>query len=162
MTNVLIPTDFTVQSIDAIGAAAQHIPDRANFFLFHAFDMPQSLIDAMRLTGVKSHHNLVTEELRLRCRQVKEENLNIAGISFRLMFGSTVSVFRNFAEANKINLIVYPEDYVFLPTVRESVDPCKMFLKSQIPLMRTVVPLLKGHNASDRQLLGRDQRMALQ
>ena len=138
MTNVLIPTDFTVRSLDLINNAVQHIPGKLNIFLFHTFDMPDTLIDAMHMSGIKNYNNLITEELRLKCRQIKADNASINGISFRLMFGSTVAVFKNFAEANNIDVIIYPTGYNYIPVVRESINPERMFLRSGIAVMRNV------------------------
>ena len=147
MTNVLIPTDFTVQSLDLVSAASQQVPGKINAFLFHAFDMPESLIDAMRRTGTNSPDNLITEELRLRCRQIKALNPMIANISFKLMYGSTVAVFKHFADANNVEAIALPAGYKFTAVVRDSVDPTRMFLKSGIALIRDFDP--KTQNAID-------------
>lgn len=141
MTNVLIPTDFSLQSLDVILPIARQVDEKLNIFMFHAFDMPDSLADAMRRTGIRGHHNLVTEELRLKCRQVKALCPNVSNISFKLMFGTTVVAFQNFAEANNIQLIIYPEGYKFMPVVRESVNPDRMFLKSMIVVMREIRPM---------------------
>jgi hypothetical protein len=138
MVNVLIPTDFSLGSLDIAAQAAQAVPDKLNIFFFHAFDMPDSLIDAMIKTGARGHNRLVTEDLRLKCRKIKAANPVINNISFRIMYGTTVALFRNFAEANAIDLIVYPENYRFVPAVRESIDPARMFLKSGIKVMRSL------------------------
>jgi hydroxyacyl-ACP dehydratase HTD2-like protein with hotdog domain len=158
MTNVLIPTDFTVRTLDIVTAAAQNIPGKLNVFMFHAFDMPDSLIDAMHRTGLNSHYNLITEELRMKCRQIKAACPDVSNISFRLMFGTTVAAFKNFAEANDIHVIVYPAGYSFLPVVRESVNPDRMFLKSRITVLRNLS--LKGKVAGNTPVVHAEQTMA--
>ncbi len=136
MTNVLIPTDFTAQSLELASKAALRLPGKLNIFLFHTFDMPDNLIDAMHMNGIKNHNNLITEELRLKCRQLKADHANISSVCFRLIFGNTVAVFRNFAEANDIDVIIYPNGYKHVFVVRESVNPERMFLKSGIKVIR--------------------------
>jgi hypothetical protein len=62
------------------------------------------------------------------------------------MFGSTSAVFQNFAEANKVHLIVYPAGYKYMPVVRESVDPDRMLLRSRIPVVRELAPRAEVRN----------------
>lgn len=138
MTNVLIPTDFSLQSLDMAAATIQHLPGKLNIVMFHAFDMPGSLIDAMHLGGFRNS-NIITEELRVKCCQLKAENANIASIRFQFMYGNTVTVFRQFAEANAIDLIMYP-DKNFGSVLPESVDPHRMFLRSGVKVIRDLTP----------------------
>lgn len=136
MKNVLIPTDFTVNSLDYIAIAAKSVPFKCSIFLFHAFDMPQSLMDAIHKSGLKSHNKLITEELRLKCKKIKSEHSNIVDICFKTMYGTSVNSFRNYAEANDIDLIFLPADYEFKAIVRDSVDPSQMFSKAGISIIR--------------------------
>jgi len=149
MTNVLIPTDFTVQSLDLVSKAALRLPGKLSIFLFHTFDMPDNLIDAMHMNGIKNHNNLITEELRLKCRQLKADHANISSVCFRLIFGTTVAVFKNFAEANDIDLIIYPTGYKHVSVVRESVNPERMFLKSGVKVIRDLSAI---NNAPRKQV----------
>lgn len=135
MTNVLLPTDFTADSITAVNGAVKAIPGKLNIFLFHAFDMPDSIIDAMHRVGKRGHSDLITEALRLKCKQVKTANPNISNISFRVMYGTTTVAFKNFIEANKIDAIYVPHGHKFVPVVRESVNYERMFKKSGVPIV---------------------------
>ncbi len=135
MTNVLLPTDFTTDSIACVNGAVKAIPGKLNIFLFHAFDMPDSLIDAMHRAGRRGHSDLITETLRLKCKQVKAAYPVISNISFRVMYGTTTMAFKNFAEANKIDAIYMPRGHKFVPVVRESVNYERMFKKSGIQIV---------------------------
>jgi len=163
MTNVLIPTDFSVSSLELINLAAQSMPGKMNVYLFHAFDMPDSLADAMIRTGGNGHYSLVTEELRLRCKQIKTANANISNISFRIMYGTTVSAFQNFAEANEINTIILPEEYFFIPVVRDSVNPERMLKKSGITVIRSLNNRKTGSSLTnaERPIHSKAGKMAL-
>lgn len=140
MKNVLIPTDFTPASLDLVATVAQSLNSKFNIVLFHALEMPDNLIDAMRRAGLKDHNQLISETLRIKCRKLKATYSNINNISFKIMHGSTPAAFENYADANDIDLIVYPEGYTFIPVVRESVNPERMFRKSGIELMRRMAP----------------------
>jgi hypothetical protein len=135
MKNVLLPTDFSANSLDPIEIVAKMLPDKLNILLFHAFDMPQSLLEAFSKVGLNGHGNLVTEELRIKCKRIKQSHRNVQNICFRPMYGVTTMAFKNYSEANKIHLIALPPGYRFAPAVRESVDPTRMFQKSGIEIL---------------------------
>lgn len=141
MKNILIPTDFSASSLDFIGQIAQNSIGNINIILFHAFDMPQSLMDAMRRNGMRNYGNMVTEELRQKCKKIKSENRNLNNISYKLMYGTTSMAFDNYAEANDIDAIVIPPGYQFTPVVRESVNPKRMFQKSGLPVAGSIEEL---------------------
>ncbi len=135
MNTILIPTDFTVGSLELMNILARNTENKLNFILFHAFDMPGSLVEAMSRAGINSHNKLITENLRLACKRIKANNSNIANISFRNMYGTTIAAFKNYAEANAIDMIALPPDFRFVHITRDSVDPTRMFKKSGLPLL---------------------------
>lgn len=135
MTNVLSPTNFSTESLESVNAIVRNIPGKLNIFLFHAFDLPDTLIDAMHKVGRRGYTDLITEALRLKCKQLKTLNPDISNICFKVMYGTTVVAFQNFAEANKIDIIFIPANHKFFPVVRESVNYERMFLKSGLRIV---------------------------
>jgi hypothetical protein len=135
MKNVLIPTDFSARSLDTIDQVADILTEKLNIYLFHAFDMPASLLEAMSRAGINAHNNLITEELRQKCKRIKTNHPNIANISFRTMYGTTNAVFENYVKANNINLIALPAGYKFVSILKDSVNPERMFKKSGIEIV---------------------------
>lgn len=140
MRNVLIPTDITLHSLELVSFAARAIPDKINAVLFHAFDMPDSLLDAMIRSHNGGFNSLITEEIRVKCKRLKAAHSNISNISFKYMYGTTKAAFRNYAEANKIDMIVLPDGYSFVPAVRDSVNMIKIMQQSGIEILRDLTP----------------------
>lgn len=135
MNHILIPTDFSFASVNYAAQAARQIGGKCNIYLFHALNLPDSLVDVMQKAGVRGDGRLITEDIRVRCKKVKSENYGIANIYIRILYGSTLAAFRNFAEANAIDFIFLPEAYKFRSVVRDSVDPTPWFKKSGIPVI---------------------------
>lgn len=135
MMNVLIPTDFSYTSLNYAAQAARQLGEKCNVFLFHALDVPDNLADTMSRVGIRADQKLITEELRVRCRKIKSNNPGIANIYMRIMHGTTLAAFRNFADANEIDLIFLPEGYQFRAVVRDSVDPTDWFGQSGIKVL---------------------------
>jgi hypothetical protein len=136
MKNVLIPTDFSYASLGLIARAASTIKGRFNIILFHAFQMPDSLIDIVSRHSINHHGDYITEGLRIRCKKLKATYPNIGNISFRIMYGSTLAAFEHYAEANDIDLIIWPDELEFATVNRDSVDPSRMFRRSGIEILK--------------------------
>ncbi|HUC81723.1 MAG TPA: universal stress protein [Flavisolibacter sp.] len=138
MTNILVPTDFTAASLKmAENALNSGNFEKCNLVLFHAFEMPSSPFDLLFSNYKDPSGELITESFRQACKQLKDEHAKRVGkIIIRCMNGDTRAVFRNFAEANEIDLIYCPEDYVFQPVHVRSVNPLYLFKKCAIPVLK--------------------------
>lgn len=137
MTNVLIPTDFTANSLQLAAQAIQTLDDKAiNIVLFHAFAQPESEFDLLFPSRYRPHANLITEELRQFCKQFKDQNSHkVQKIYFRFMEGETAPMFRNFIDANEIDFIYCPEAYLPVKVNKYSADPRPLFKKAGIPVI---------------------------
>ena len=138
MTNILIPTDFSTKSLQLAEQAIQSLETKAaNIIFFHAFEMPGSAFDLLVPGRKKPYADLMTDELRQACKQLKDQYpKSIQKICFKFMEGSTVNLFRNFVDANEVDLIVCPDHYQFNPVHKLSVDPKTLFKKSGIKVIR--------------------------
>ena len=141
MRNVLVPTDFSAASLELVEKTAQALAGESlHIVLFHAFDIPFFVSDIVR-SPTLPYQDLLTEPFRQACCTVKHLfPKTIRSIAVRHLHGNSNAVFRNFADANDIDLIVYPEYYVFQPVHTGSVNPHGMFMKAGIPLLRTFLP----------------------
>lgn len=137
MTNILIPTDFTPASLSmAEGVLRSEGCPRCNLVLFHAFSLPDPHDLLYKLYRDPSTE-LMTEQFRQACKQVKDAHTSRIGkIIVRCMRGDTRALFRNFADANDIDLIYCPEDFVFVPVHDQSVNPLPFFKNCGIPVIK--------------------------
>jgi hypothetical protein len=140
MTNVLVPTDFTAASLKLAEAALKNENlQKCNLILFHAFGLPDLPIDLLMSGRKDPAGELMNEPFRQACKQLKDAYPSRIGkIVVRCLQGNTRAVFRNFVEANDIDLIYCPEDYVFVPVHNRSIDPCYFFQKSGVPVMKSI------------------------
>lgn len=147
MRNVLIPTDFSIASLQLVERTVAVLDDQtANIILFHAFDMTSNAPDKLGNGTRVPYAHLLTDEFRNACKRIKTANPKvIQNIHVRHLYGTTVPVFRNFIDANDIDMIICPDHFVFKPVTQQSVNPVKLFKKSGIPVItelarkRTVV-----------------------
>ncbi len=139
MRNILVPTDFTPASFDLVENTIQTMGEQVlNIMLFHAFQMPFFTGDLIR-NQRKPYHDLLTDAFRNNCKQIKQQfPKQVNTITFRHLYGNTPAVFRNFVDANDIDLIVYPDQYEFIKVHPDSVDPERMFKKKRIAFIAPV------------------------
>lgn len=138
MTNILVPTDFTPASLKFAEGALKNVSvEKCNIVLYHAFAMPSSPFD---LLGGSLHDpscELITESFRQACKQLKDDHTKMVNkIIVRSMIGNTKALFRNFIEANDIDLIYCPEEFYFKPVHSRSVNPLSLFKKCGIPVLK--------------------------
>ena len=143
MTNVLIPSDFSTASMKMAEQAVQLLNRQVNIIFFHAFEMPFYHQDLIR-TERQPWQDLLHDDFRQGCRHLKTQySWLINNISFKYMQGDSNALFRNWIEANEIDMIVCPADYVFTRVHSRSVNPVPLFRKSGLPLLQELNPVRK-------------------
>jgi hypothetical protein len=140
MKTILIPTDFSTASLQLIEETILYFkPDSINIILFHAFSMPQSLQD---ITGHDSrpHLRVMNEPFRKACKRIKDKyGAHVYNITYRHMYGNTVSVFKHYLQFNKIDSIVFPAHYHLQLIHDRSVDPEYMINQCNYPVITSLL-----------------------
>lgn len=141
MTNILIPTDFSPASLQLAEQAIQALGIRsANFVLFHAFDMPSSEFELLAPGRPKPYADVLNDNFRQACKQLKDQYPKaVQKICLKCMEGNNSRIFRNFVDANEIDIIICPDEYVYKAINKLSVDPRPLFSKSGVRVIRTLI-----------------------
>lgn len=138
MINILVPTDFTVASVSWIRAAVRASKsDECNIILFHAFAIPDSPFDLLANDEPPVPSGILTDAFRVACKQAKmEANKKVRKIVVRTLRGNSRPLFRNFIDANGIDMIYFPEDAVLTKPHPLSLDPSPLFKDCGAPIVR--------------------------
>lgn len=136
--NILVPTDFTVTSVSWIRAAVRASKAaQCNIILFHAFAIPDSPFDLLASDEQAVPSGILTDAFRVACKQAKEDsNKAVRKIVVRTMRGNSRPLFRNFIDANEIDMIYFPEDAVMAKVHPLSIDPSSLFKDCGAPVVR--------------------------
>jgi len=128
MKNILIPSDFSVQSLACIKhLPAQFSDDRISILLVHVFLLTDSINDLMLLSRRNKDYDHISPAFRNRCMELEREyRERIHSIRVECFYGCTAAVFRNYLEGHRIDRIVYPQHYQFRKLGKESVDPARL------------------------------------
>lgn len=137
MTNILIPTDFSTASVAMAHQALQEVNvNGVNIVFFHLFELPSSEFELLDPFRRKPYATAFTDSFRQACKQLKEQYPKaIQKVCFKFLEGNSAPLFRNFVDANEIDLIYCPEHFVYTPVDKMSVDPRPVFKKSGVTII---------------------------
>jgi len=135
MVNILVPTDFSQASFRLAEQAVKTLNKEVNIILFHIYEMPSGISDLIRREP--PYAQMINDTFRQNCKYLKYKYPELINkICFKYLTGNTQAVFNHFTDANDIDMIVCPEDYVFVKTNKTSIDPIPFFKKSKIALLK--------------------------
>lgn len=148
MKNILIPTDFTVRSLDLVKAAVYAgINEPMNILLVNFFKMSDSIQELMMLSKRMKEYEHISDEFREVCKELEERYpARINSIRVECFYGSTIAVFKNYLYGRSISMIIYDEHYRFTKVNKSSIDPLNIIKKSGCPLL----PLTPGREENIR------------
>ena len=131
MKNIVIPSDFSLHSLDCIPTLLERYKnERFTILVLHVFCMSDSITDLLLLSRRNKDDEYISAAFRNRCRQLEwEYGDQIQSIEVKCFYGSTMAVLKNFLDGNHIDLIVYPEKYAFKKLNKFSFDPAQLLAK---------------------------------
>jgi hypothetical protein len=132
MKNILIPSDFSLQSLAFMEDLMQKFgPEQLNIVFVHVFLLSNSVVDLMLLSRRRKEYSYISDQFWNQCKLFERRHRQqINSIKVECFYGSTVAIFKNYLEAHNIDLIVYPQDYQFQKLCKESFDPARLIAKS--------------------------------
>jgi hypothetical protein len=131
MKNILIPTDFSIESLRCIEPLTRKFRnERLNILFVHLFCISDSLLDVLKFSRRNKDYDYIHEEFWTQCNRLEKKHaLRITSIRVKYFYGGTMAVFKNLLEANNIDVVVYPENYHFKKLSNKSLDPSQFIEK---------------------------------
>lgn len=148
---ILIPTDFSVESLNLVKQALHdHSDQRMNILLVHGVDTSYSVTDLLFFSKSVIYKELATKEFEEACDLLRSHySKEINSLRFDLFTGLTQNAFNNFLEANNVFKTYLPEDYSFVHSKRMSTDLLR-FIKRNNDVIKELVswtPFRKDESA---------------
>ncbi|HLP56202.1 MAG TPA: hypothetical protein VK151_14290 [Fluviicola sp.] len=123
-TTILIPTDFTIESISLLKVALQEYPNEELKIVFvHGIYLPDSIQELMFFSRSKTLAQLENADFTEACAVLQNKfSSQIVSIVTELFTGKNQSAFHNFLSANKIDVIISPNNHLLKSTLKTSMD----------------------------------------
>lgn len=131
MKTLLIPTDLELASLKCLPEVTnRYYPEKLNIVLVHMIKMTDSITELLMLSRRTSEHKKLTPEFISTFTDFQENHSDvIEHIRVEFFYGSTVSAFKNFLEANGIEEVINIKNYSFKLPTKQSIDPSDLINK---------------------------------
>lgn len=138
MKTILIPTDYKASSLDCIPTICSRFKDEElNLIFVHVFKLSDSITDVMMLSRRSREYEQVSDEFFCRMEALRKEYQQINNVKIEFLYGSTLSMFKTFIEANEVDVVIELEGGEFNPIHRSSIDPALLVKRSGLPVIST-------------------------
>ncbi|TDQ06926.1 hypothetical protein [Pedobacter metabolipauper] len=136
MQTILVPTDFNISSLDCISSLCNQFKNEDLRFIFvHVFKLSDSMGDLLMLSRRSREFEQVSDEFYKRCNEIKAQNKQVKGLQIEFLYGSTLSMFKNFLEANAVNLVLDSSNCYLSKINKSSIDPQVLVQKCGLPIV---------------------------
>jgi len=135
--NILIPTDFSIESLNAVAGLLQKRPEQKfNISLVHFMQLSDSITELLMLSRRNREYQYISPEFEAAMRQIRKNNPEqVALIHTEFFYGSTVALFKNYLEAKEVDLIVTLQGHTYAKLNQNSIDPSLLFLRGGCQLL---------------------------
>jgi hypothetical protein len=135
--HVLIPTDFTVKSLQVVRYALEDAGTaKLNILLFHMVDIPHSITDLLFFSKEQLRRKLINQDFKDACAVLRNKYASsVADIQCEVFYGSSAAVFENYVDARNVDVIMYNKSLVLKKIDARSIDPYKLIRRCHKPLM---------------------------
>lgn len=136
MKTILIPTDYQATSLDSIHTVCRQFKnEELNLVFVHVFKLSDSYTDLLMLSRRSREYEKVSDEFYRYCNVLRAQYPQIQNIRIDFLYGSTLSMFKDFIEHNEVDVVLESDSYTFTPIHQSSVDPGLLIKRSGLPVI---------------------------
>jgi hypothetical protein len=136
MKTILIPTDYQASSLDCIHAVCRQLKnEELNLIFVHVFKLADSFSDVIMLSKRSREYEKVSDDFYQYCNVLRAQYPQIKNIKIDFLYGSTLSMFKHFIEANEVDMVLDTDSCSFSPIHRSSIDPAVLVKRCGLPVM---------------------------
>lgn len=132
---ILIPTDFSIESLRLLRAAAQTVETgNIQVVFLHCVYQQNSIISLLFSSKESLVDSLMNEDFKNACRIIRNKySTAIHSIRTEIFTGTTHAAFRNFLDGNGIDEVLIPKNYTLQQTSKSSFDPMSYIRGCNLP-----------------------------
>lgn len=136
MQHILIPTDFTIQSLNAVhGILATNKNEEYKITLFHMLSMPEVLPDLLFRPFARQEQKSINRDFKDTCEIIQNKyGSRVQSIQTRFAYGDTAAYLRNYLEGQKVDRIVLMNNIQLIKPFKSSLDCIPLLKKTGYPI----------------------------
>ncbi|RCH55598.1 hypothetical protein DJ568_06815 [Mucilaginibacter hurinus] len=141
MQTILIPTNFSLLSFDCVPALCNQFKGQDFKLIFmHMFKLSDSITELLMLSKRSRDHEYISDDFYQRCRDMQARHSQIKKIQIEFVYGSTLSLFKNFIEANEVTHVLDQANCVAGKINKLSMDTEVLIKRSGLPVLSVGIP----------------------
>jgi len=136
MKTVIIPSDFSLESIQVAETIARKAGGEVRILFIHLFHIADDIQDLLFSNYRKKEYEFVSDEFRKECEMLEDMYAkNLKSINIEFFYGSKLAMFKNFLDYNNADYIAYSKSYGMPKLSKSSIDALPVVLKCGLPLI---------------------------
>jgi len=138
MKTILIPTNYQASSLDSVRDICELLKDDEIKLVFvHMFKLSDSIGELLMLSKRSREYEKVSDDFYKGCVALRNEYDCVKAIKIDFLYGSTMSIFRNFLEDNEIDMVLDAKCCSYGQIHKSSIDPTILVEKSGLPIINS-------------------------
>lgn len=137
MKHILIPTDFTIKSLQAVQAAAEHFnDDKLKITLFHLLDLPLGIGDLLFRINSQRNSKIIGQEFKDACQIIQNKyQSTIESINPVFGQGNTAAYVGNVLDGLKVDLIFLQQNMQLALPDKRSINVVPLLYKTRYKII---------------------------
>lgn len=136
MQHLLIPTDFSIQSLNAVhGVLAMKKNEEFKITLFHMLSMPEALPELLFRPFAQQEQRSINKDFMEACEIIQNKyGARLHSLRVKFAFWGTVAYLRNYLEGQKVDRIVLVNNMQLTKPYKTSLDCLPLLKKTGYPI----------------------------
>ncbi len=140
MENVLLPTDFTVQSLRPVHDIVKNAKSKLlTIHVVHLISLPTSISDLLFIKQNKPYHTVPANFMEALQLLQNKYSGSVEKIAFDFIYCSSSRYFNNFIEGNNIDAVYMLSDYRYRQPLEQSENIMYYLKKCKAPLHKVSI-----------------------
>lgn len=155
MQHLLIPTDFTIQSLNAVhGVLAMNTEEVYKITLFHMLSMPSALPYLLFRPFARQAHQSVNKDFLDACEIIQNKyGSRLHSLKIKFAHGDTVAYLRNYLEGNSIDKVVLVNNMQLSGPYASSINCVPLLRKTGYPVEILPEKIASGTTSNSIELI---------
>jgi aryl-phospho-beta-D-glucosidase BglC (GH1 family) len=150
MKHILIPTDFTIRSLQTVQAVADHFNgEPIRITLFHLLDMPSGIGDLLFRTTKNIKENIISSDFKTAYQVIANKyQSTISQMKIEFGQGSTAAYLSNVFEGLNVDAVFIPANSEFTLANSNSINPLPLIYKTKYKIIEMPVTTLANRQST--------------
>lgn len=135
MKTIIIPSDFSLESLRVADAVLRTYQEEVAFVFIHLFHVADDIQDLLFSSYRKKEYELVPDEFSKECNMMKDlSGGKLKSYKIEFFYGNRLAPFKNFLDYHNADVIAYSEYYGVPKLSKSSLEAVSVIKKAGLPL----------------------------